>query len=60
MKDQIEVADIITRDCAYGFSGHAVLSNGERTAFTNMLHPTREEAEKAVSDQLRAAGFGAS
>ena len=50
----MDVADIITRDCAYGFSGHAVMGDGTRTAFTNCLFPTREEAEAAVQAILNA------
>lgn len=50
------VVDVATRDCGYGFSGHAVMSDGSRAFHTTALHPTEDAARREVTGLIKAAG----
>lgn len=53
---QAAVVDVVTRNCGYGFSGYAVMSDGSQAFHTTHLHPTREQAHREVVTLLRVQG----
>jgi len=50
------VVDVVTVDCGYGFSGHAVMSDGTQQFHTSVLHPTSEQARAKVTESARQGG----
>jgi hypothetical protein len=49
------VAEVVTKDCAYGFSGYALMSDGTHSFQTGRLHPSRAEAEQEVRAAIALA-----
>ena len=56
------VVDVAVRDCGYGFSAHAVMSDGSHAFHATKLHPTEDGAQREVTALVKgvAAGDGLS
>ena len=46
--ETLEVVEIVPRDCGYGWSAQALLSDGSIRYGTTSLFPTKESAIEAV------------